>query len=153
MAEVQDVSLKIGVSNYQGKTAEISYSVVFSDAELRLNIKFREFVLLFDIKGEKDQYFREYDHPFSLERIYINGKDRNVVYIANGSRQFSPNGFQTIGRKVNIEWQKDIDFPSPHLDVNYQALVWVTPEIFDSSSMSNIVKIESPFSDAGDMVR
>jgi hypothetical protein len=146
MATVKDVILFVGRGLDGKDIAQVSYKILFSPIEVRLNIPFHERVLVYEQDDALDAYVESFGYDNNAvppprpapEQIVRGDRDDWIGELFNQENSVEPNGQPVVDRVHAKQWR----FPSNESgNEEYKALVVVTPSICRSSAWSNTVSI------------
>jgi hypothetical protein len=146
MATVKDVQLFVGRGLDGKDIAEVSYNILFSPIEVRLDIPFHERVMIYEQDDELDRYVELFGLDINgippprpaLEQLDRGDHDDWIGLLFNQEDSVRPDGQAVVNRMHSKSWR----FPSNESgNEEYKALVVVTPSICRSSAWSNTVSI------------
>jgi len=138
MATVRNIRLKIGRVAGGREFADVSYDIVFSEAERRLNLLCREVVSLYERDDALDRYIVRADTDPANRPALVANQDTDdfIGTVRDGSVR--PNHAGVLHRRFRREW----DFPNNEWgNEEYRSLVTVAPEIRTGAGWSNEVSI------------
>lgn len=143
MANVGNIDLTIGKNSDGLEFAEVSYVIYFSEAEVNLGLDFEEIVLLLEQDQDLDVYLKGVGWPYKLFRYTDDGGTGNESHLDDFIGQIARNSLKATATKVARKHKKAWQFPANESgEEEYRALVYIKPEICESSRFSNVVKID-----------
>lgn len=146
MATVRDVQLVVGRGVDGKDVAQVSYKILFSPTEVKLNIPFHERVLVYEADDPLDEYVDKFGYDNNSvppprpvpAQITRGDKDDYSGELFNQQDSVEPGGQAVVERMHSRQWR----FPSNESgNEEYKALVMVTPSICRSTGWNNTVSI------------
>ena len=138
MANISNVRLSMGRRNATMEFGRITCNVNFSSSEVAHNLQFALYAAIFEIDDQRDTYHYNQNGAFSvsIERRAQGDRDDFIRWIT--SEVIRPNGNSTI----SIDRSLDFNVGNQERgNEEYEAVVWVVPEITDGKAWSNRVTI------------
>lgn len=138
MANVSNVRLAMGRVNSTMEFAEVTFTIRFSNQEVKENLAFGLFIPLFEIDDQLDTYHWEANGAFNVSVNWrsIGNQDDFITWIT--SEVIHPNGNNTLV----LTRRKDFNVGNQESgNEEYKALVWAVPEIVEGKAWSNTLSI------------